>query len=140
MAYLDTCVLVPYYCPEPLSQKVQDLFAEMDQLVISPLTEVEIHFAMGIKHRTGAIQLSYAKAVLAKFAEHMGQGVFRTLPITLAEYNRARDWLGTFSSPLRTVDALHMAAAANHDVALLTADRALAEAAETFGVECQLIE
>ena len=70
----------------------------------------------------------------------LAEGVFRIVPVTSAEYTRARDWLGTFSGALRTLDALHMAAAANNDAVLLTADSALAEAAELFGVSCQLVE
>jgi predicted nucleic acid-binding protein len=51
----------------------------------------------------------------------------------------ARDWIGRFSTPLRAPDASHLAAAFDHDLTLLTADKALASAAKHLGVHCELI-
>ena len=51
----------------------------------------------------------------------------------------ARDWIGSFSAPRRTLDALHLAAAFGNDLALLTADKALARSARHFGVTCEVV-
>jgi len=55
------------------------------------------------------------------------------------EYVLAADWIGRFATPLRTVDALHLASAFSNGLRLLTADRGLARSAKHFGVECELI-
>lgn len=41
MGYLDTSVIVAYYCPEAFSRQVQDLLREQIKPALSLLTEVE---------------------------------------------------------------------------------------------------
>ncbi len=48
MYYLDTSVLAAYYCPEPLSEKVEKLVISADRPCISSFTEVEL--APAISH------------------------------------------------------------------------------------------
>lgn len=45
----------------------------------------------------------------------------------------------SFDTPLRTLDALHLAVAASNNLRLVTADETLAEAANVFGVAVQLL-
>ncbi len=45
MVYLDTSVLVAYYCPEALSRQVQNLMREEVKPALSSLTEVEFFSA-----------------------------------------------------------------------------------------------
>jgi uncharacterized protein len=40
MVYIDTSVLVAYYCPEPLSEKAEKLLIRYLKPAISSLTEV----------------------------------------------------------------------------------------------------
>jgi predicted nucleic acid-binding protein len=44
-----------------------------------------------------------------------------------------------FDTPLRTLDALHLAIASSQGIGLITADRGLAGSAEAFGIEVQLL-
>ena len=46
MYYIDTSVLVAYYCPEALSEQVQDFLSEQVKPAISTLTEVELFSAI----------------------------------------------------------------------------------------------
>ena len=139
MLYIDTSVLVAYYCPEVLSELAQDVIVHAEQPAISSLVEVELHSAVALKVRTGELDARSGRDVLAALARHMAHGFFRVVLIGPAEYSRARDWLGRFSSPLRTLDALHLAAVAGNDATLLTADRALAQSARHFKVKHRLI-
>ena len=38
MAYVDTSVLVAYYCPEPLSERVQSFLLSQDRPALSSMT------------------------------------------------------------------------------------------------------
>jgi hypothetical protein len=49
MIYLDTSVIVAYYCPEALSLQVQDLLREHAKPALSLLTEVEFTSAVAKK-------------------------------------------------------------------------------------------
>jgi uncharacterized protein len=51
----------------------------------------------------------------------------------------AQDWIRRFDTPLRTLDALHLAIASAQGILLITADRGLAGSAEAFGVEVELL-
>jgi predicted nucleic acid-binding protein len=139
MAYIDTSLLAAFYCPEPLSQTVQKRLSKAARLVISPLVELELYSAVAAKVRAKELPASSAGRVLDMFRKHLADGLYDIMPIETPEYAMARDWIGRFSSPLRAPDALHLAAAFNHDLSLLTADKALAWAARHFGVPCELI-
>ncbi|MFO7957153.1 MAG: type II toxin-antitoxin system VapC family toxin [Candidatus Brocadiia bacterium] len=139
MAYIDTSVLVAYYCPEPLSALAQEAIERAETPTVNPLIEVEFCSALAIKVRTGELEAESAERVLGRFRQHLEEDCYRIIPIETREYLLAADWLSRFSTPLRTVDALHLASAFTVGLRLLTADRALARSAEHFGVECDLV-
>ncbi len=135
MGYIDTSLLVAYYCPEPLSLRVQRALEKVDQPVISPLVEVELYSAVAAKVRLKQLDKKPARQILVLFQKHLTEGYYGIVPIEAAEYRLARDWLGGFASPLRAADALHLAAAFTNDLAIMTADRILAKSAKHFGVK-----
>ncbi len=139
MAYLDTSVLVAYYCPEPLSGAAQRAIARLEGPSISPLVEVEFCSAVSLKVRTGELDRATAAQIVALCERHVTDGFYGLVPIAAGEYAQARAWLGQFATALRALDALHLAAAFNHDLPLLTADKMLAQAAGALGVGCTLI-
>ncbi len=51
------------------------------------------------------------------------------------EYDIARNWIGNFETPLRTLDALHLAVAFTNKLDIVTADIALAKSAEILGIK-----
>jgi predicted nucleic acid-binding protein len=61
------------------------------------------------------------------------------LEITALEFDRTRQWIAAFESPLRTLDALHLACAFNHDLTLYSVDRNLIRSAKQFGVKHRAI-
>ena len=49
MIYVDTSALVAYYCPEPLSEKVETFLMSQTRPIISTLTEIELFSAVSKK-------------------------------------------------------------------------------------------
>ncbi|HUT56704.1 MAG TPA: type II toxin-antitoxin system VapC family toxin [Phycisphaerae bacterium] len=139
MAYIDTSVLVAYYCPERLSRSVQKTLGKVREPAISPLVEVELYSAVAAKVRAKELQATAGRRILALFQGHLADGCYGVVPIETAEYRLALEWIGGFSSPLRAADGLHLAAAFANDLTLLTADRVLARSADHFGVRYKLI-
>ena len=139
MPYLDTSILGSYYCPEPLSDAVGKALAGVADAVISPLVELEFLSLLSLKVRTKDLTHADASGALSSFRVHLADGYYRIVEIGPREHDLARDWLGRFSSPLRTLDALHLAAAFANNLPLLTTDKQLAQAAKVFGVKHKLI-
>lgn len=138
-AYIDTSVLVANYCPEPLSRTAQRLIGAQRVPTISPLVEIEFHSAVALKLRVGEFDLGAANQIVSLFRQHVQDGHYELVPIGEREYGLACDWIGQFSTPLRAPDSLHLAAAFNNGLVLITADAALAHAAKKFGVKCKMI-
>lgn len=134
MIYLDTSLLAAYYCPEPLSRASQRLVRSTAQPSISDLTEVELLSALGRKIRVGEMRTIEAERVAAQFLAHLESNLYNRLPIERRHYKLARDWLGRFTTPLRTLDALHLAVAATEGLRFATGDRALARSAVDLGI------
>ena len=139
MDYLDTSVLTACYCPEPRSAQAQRIVSRSRHPAISPLVELELYCVVSRKVRAGALDAASARRIFAEFQIHLAEPRFNVVPVRPAEYALARQWLETLSSPLRSVDALHLAAAFNNGLVLLTADNGLAQAARQFGVKHKLI-
>jgi uncharacterized protein len=138
-AYIDTSVLVAYYCPEPLSTKAQEAITKARQPQISLLVDLELRSAFGVKVRAGELSHHAAGRAMNLFQKHMADNCYGIVPIDATHFQIARDWISTFASPLRAADALHLAAAFANELTLLTADKALAKSAERFGVRCELL-
>jgi uncharacterized protein len=139
MTYVDTSVLAAYYCPETISRRVQTRLGQLDAPTISPLVEVELHSAIATKVRRRELAEADARRILSLFQVHLADGYYRLVPIESREYQLARSWIGSFKAPLRTLDALHLAAAFANNLSLLTADKVLGRSAETLRLRCELI-
>ena len=139
MIYIDTSVLVAYYCPEKISDQVEKILVEASNPSISQLTEVELTSALARKIRENALSQKDAKAILTIFRTHIDDKSYEYLPIKPKHFSTAMKWIAEFNTPLRTLDALHLAIAAQNKAPLLTADIKFAESAKTLGVEVTLI-
>lgn len=135
MSYIDTSILVAYYWPEKLSQAAQSAIRRAEIPTISALSEVEFISALALKRRTGEIAEVSARRILALFRQHCADHVYRLVPIEAREYAIASEWLATFRTSLRALDALHLAAAFSSGLVLITADKVLAESAEHLGIQ-----
>ena len=139
MVYLDTSVLAAYYCPEAASAKAEKAILRSSRPAISALVEVEFYSAVARKIREGTLSTADATLIVTQFGVHVETGCYERLPIEAMHYEMARDWIGRFLTPLRTLDALHLAVCFVADAELLTADANLAKAAHHFCVPTELL-
>ncbi len=134
--YLDTSVLIKLYVPEAFSVEVEHFMAGIERPVISRLSVLEWHCAMARRQRTGAFPASYLKAARQEFTRHLAEGYFLVQTFGDAQFIAALEILDAVKpTPLRTLDALHLAA--THIAGLkhiATADKVMADAAQKLGI------
>ena len=140
MVYVDTSVLVAYYCPEPLSEKVEAFLTTHVQPIISALTEIELFSAVSKKVRTKEMKRKDAGRVVARFLADMENGYYTYLPVEASYYRLARDWIGMFSLSLRTLDALHLAISSSEGLDIVTTDPGLFKSAKALSMKAILLE
>lgn len=137
MIYLDTSFVIPLYWPEALSDLAEALVAQESGLIISNLVEVEFVSALSRRVRMREIPKETAKLVSERFSLDIKAKRFTRLDIQTKHYDLPKDWLNRFDTPLRTLDALHLAIAATECLDIVTADRGLAESASKVDVICR---
>jgi predicted nucleic acid-binding protein len=140
LIYIDTSVLAAYYCPELLSTWAERALRLHSQPAISSLVEVELVSALARKVRAREMLPADAQRIHAVFQVHLAQGLYIRLTLDGPHFVKAAEWLATFTVPLHTLDALHVAVAALQGCPLLTVDVALAKACATVGVSARLIQ
>ncbi len=138
--YIDTSVLVAYYCPEPLSQKVEDFITVQTKPAISAFTEVEFFSALSRKVREKGINRKDANRIASKFISHVDNFMYTLTSIEDHHYRLARDCIGLFKLPLRSLDAVHLAIASSENLTSATADRTLSNSARVLGIDAILLE
>ncbi|MFP3938540.1 MAG: type II toxin-antitoxin system VapC family toxin [Phycisphaerae bacterium] len=132
---VDTSVVVACYVPESISDRTQRILSDADvRPTICSLTEVEFHSAISRLVRMKALSADSGRRITEQFRTHIQQGVYGFCPMTQAAYELARDWLGSFRTSLRTLDALHLAVARTGELTFVTADKPLARAGRKLGV------
>jgi predicted nucleic acid-binding protein len=104
-------------------------------LAVSDLVEVEFFSALGRRLRRGDLSAENAQRVAALFLAHLEEGRFGRLAVERATYLTARGWLSGFHIIAQTLDALHLAVAAGHDLEIATADAGMARAAAALGMQ-----
>jgi predicted nucleic acid-binding protein len=138
--YIDTSVLVAYYCPEPLSEKVEAFISSHMQPAISALTEIEMFSAISRKVREKSIDRKDADRIAAKFMSHLDNDYFTYLPVEAHHFRLARDWIGMFKLSLKTLDSLHLAIASSEGLSIVTTDKSLSKSAKGLGLNTILLE
>ena len=139
MFYVDTSLIAAYYTPEPLSDRVEEFLLSQNCPAVSSLTELELFSALSRKVREEGLDPADAGKVGARFLSHLENGFFTRLPVESGHYRLARDWLGLFSTSLRSLDALHLAVASTGGLTVVTADLGLSKSARALGLEVLLL-
>jgi predicted nucleic acid-binding protein len=75
MYYLDTSVLVAYYCPEPISETAEMLILRSERPCISSLTEVEFASALSRKVREMNLSPEDGNKIFNQFQSHLEQSL-----------------------------------------------------------------
>ena len=139
MYYIDTSVLVAYYCPEPISEAAERLLQSAENPTISSLTEVELVSAIARKVREKELPIRDGNRIVNQFGLHRKAGMWPLVPLGEAHFQTAFNMLSKFNPPLKTLDALHLAVAIVKDLVIVTADRQLQSAAIHLGVKSKII-
>jgi len=139
MDYIDTSVLASYYCPDSGSDLAQKTLQKSKRPVLSTLTRVELYCALSRKVRDRSLDKDEARKIIALFEKHVRVPYYNMLSVRPRDYRQASKWISQFSSPLRVLDALHLAVAHANECRILTADQDLAKAARQFGVRYRLL-
>ena len=137
--YIDTSLLVPYYCPEALSQVAERTVRGDPRPTVSDLVEVELFSALGRKVRVREMSTVDAARIGQQFLDHLQAGLYTRVAVERRHYESARQWLARFTLPLRALDALHLALADAEGLRLATADQNLSRSARRLGLPVLLI-
>ncbi len=139
MDYFDTSVLAAYYCPEPNSPAAEKIILHSKSPAISDLTELELASALSRKIREKSITREDGRKIIALFQSHVSQGLFQKIAVEQEHFQIARAWIAQFTTPLRTLDALHLAIAHTQKALFFTSDLLLVKAARHFGISVKLV-
>jgi predicted nucleic acid-binding protein len=140
MVYLDTCVLLAVLTPEVHSNAAASFLKQCSApLAISPWSATEIHSALGLKVRSGALKPAQAEQVLQGF-EHSLAPALLMLDLDRQDFRNANACLRGWTTTLRAADALHLAIAAGRGATLCSLDAAFVRAAQQLGLAAQLID
>ena len=140
MYYIDTSVLVAYYCPEPFADKAEEFLAKIDKPNISAITEVELFSALSRKLRNKEMDPKTTRQIAAKFLSHVEGKYFNCLPVTANHYSLASNWISQFILPLKSLDAIHLAIASCEDLSIVTLDHQLCQNARKLDFEVILLD
>ena len=138
--YIDTSVLVAYYCPEPLSKKAEAFLTGHIQPAISALTELELFSAILRKVRGKGMDRKDAGRVTARFVAHLDNHYYTFLSVEAHHFRLARDWIGMFKLNLRSLDALHLAMASSEGLTIVTTDQRLSKSAKALALNAVLLD
>jgi uncharacterized protein len=133
--YLDASVLVPLYIAEPRSQTVTDaLDGAGGDFVVSTLAAGEFASSVSRGVRMAQVPIETANAWLNLFDEW---AVTDTVSLKIEDNDiaRAASLVRRFELKLLMPDAVHLGLCVRHELALVTLDIKLAEAARVLGVE-----
>ena len=139
MLYLDTCVLLALLTPEVHSPAASAFLEQAaETLAISPWSATELHSALALKVRTGALSATEADRVLEVFARSIAPGLL-WLNLEADDFRNANACLRGWSTSLGAADALHLAIAAGRGATLCSLDAPFVHAAQQLGLAALLI-
>jgi len=135
MRYIDTSVLVAYLLPETYSEQAERALQQPENypLALSAWTETELHSALGIKCRTGQIEVPGMNAVLQQY--YALRPHFLRLEVMDTDYRLANELLSHWRAGLRAGDALHLAIAKRYDCPIISLDERLVRAGVQAGIQ-----
>jgi uncharacterized protein len=133
--YLDTSALAKWYLNEARSEDVENYLQKTGVASISDLTVVEFRCLLARRRRAGELDLPLETRVFATFQEDLREGHLDRRAIPAGAFETAVNLIVLLlDEPLRTLDALHLAAARGLGASTIaTADRVMIRAAEKLG-------
>lgn len=138
--YFDTSALLPYYREEEVSDAVNRFILTLKPPIwVSDLTRVEFVSALNRLVRMNDISEHWAGVLENTFMKEIRAGLFIAHPLKANHYHRAERWLSARTTPLRTLDSLHLACCFSLDAEMITCDRIFHDAATKLGLKSRII-
>ena len=140
MLYLDTSLLVSAFTRESRSPEARSWLQQQEQteLSISGWVITEFSSALAGKVRSGEIDTTQRKAILAQFAQ-LTVNSFGIFPVEASAFRTAARFCDQPQLNLRAGDALHLAICAESGATICTLDQGLGNAAPLVGVASVLL-
>jgi predicted nucleic acid-binding protein len=134
--YIDTSALLKWYVHEAGSEAVEAFIRQAKDAVISRLTVVELRCALARRRRAGTIDSQAERQAYDTFTQDVALGHLRVVPVDETCFADALALIESLPAiALRTLDALHLAAARGAGCDMIaTADRVMAEAGRELDV------
>jgi predicted nucleic acid-binding protein len=130
--YVDTCTVVKLFTTEPDSAHYAEL-VEGQTIVSSALLLTETWSALLAKERNKLITPAERKRAWKSFEDLVDAEVIRLIPLTVATFRKANRIMEQVHPdvPLRTLDALHLAASDQaQEWPLCTSDKRMRDSAD----------
>ena len=133
--YIDTSALAKWYLNEPRSEDFEAFITGFPSATISRLVVVEFRCLLARRRRAGDIGRRIERRIVKTFERDVAQGFLEVHPLEDRQALGALEILSSLERhPLRTLDALHLAAAGEIGATVIaTADRVMAAAAKALG-------
>ena len=129
MLYVDASALVPLYTPEATSNEIEQMVMAADAVAVSDLTLAEAKNAIIRKGRRGHLMPEDVEMALQAIDAHVAERRFYVVEMHKAFLQQVPELSQQAPVHLRTLDALHLAAAlAIQATAMATYDLDLAQA------------
>jgi predicted nucleic acid-binding protein len=137
--YVDTSALAKWYISEVFSEEFERFINQTGQGLISRLAVVEFRCLLARKRRAEEITRVYERRAYRDFERDAKDGYWQIEPVNDGHLLTAVDLIENLKqSPLRTLDAIHLAIAVTLEAGILaTADRVMADAASALGIEAK---
>ena len=134
--YLDTSALAKWYLNEPLSEEVESYLSTLSYALISWLTIIEMRSLLLRRRRAEELQPALVERIWTTFQEDQATGSLVVLELRDEHLSAAARVLDRVESPLRTLDAIHLAVAETARASeCVTADRTMAAGARELGMK-----
>ena len=136
ICYVDTSALAKRYLPEPRADETDSFLTVQAQLLVSGLTTVEMRSLLARRRRLNELSSAQEMMVFASYLDDITQGFLSERPVTADLFAAAMHMFSLLpDQPLRTLDALHLAACQQHGAQVLaTADGHMRAAAAALGM------
>lgn len=108
--------------------------------MLTDLGRVEMASAMSRLVRMEELTEQEAMLIEGAFEDDIAEGYFVVRGLKPHHFTKARGWLASRATPLRSLDALHLASASLADSTLITGDISMSQSAEYFGLSCRLLQ
>ena len=137
VAYVDTSAFIKRFLHEARTEDMDELAESNDyRLAISSLVVTELRSVFKRNQRLGLINENFVQRATQQLHTEIASGGLRFHAVDASIFNLAGDLISQLTSPLGTIDALHLACAqATGAKFMVSADLQLLRASEEAGLQ-----